>query len=777
MDKFASVAGSALQQVAGGLHAASSALEKRAETNGQKPSGVAGTALTSMVGGLQAAAGAAAAAASKTSSLGRQPGPQPHPGQAIPFNHQQSYPPPTWSQHPHEHQLPPPHPQWQQQQQQPPQYPSVYPSMGPPLPFTSPAPSYGPPYPGEAAPPPPPSAYTPPEPAIPPGIVAGQMGSPAPATFTAGPVGPFLRFNRYDPATHSYLATVLFLVHHSEEGAAAGGAAAGGWGARGAQAPAGSSQPAPLLSYGAVDAAGNAVTAAGSSPPQAMEYLDSQRGWAFYRGSLSLQCQEAAVLVQYTVHYSAQPDTGLLTVSAKFTLPPHGEGPGSPGWRWGFHSCNGFHDLEALKAAGGIQPLWRDLMALHEKTPMHVLVGGGDQLYNDCVWECPALKTWCAVADKEQRLGHPYAPDMQEQVTDCYLEHYLQHWSEPVFKEALASIPQIMTWDDHDIFDGWGSYDPELQTCPVFQGVFSSARRFYALFQLHSTPERVVKDNQSFGVAGWNNLLYLGPRCALLLLDNRMERQQLQVIDPGTWSMVDAHLRRLPSSVQHLVVVATVPVVYPKLPVVESAAKYLSDVSQSAALTAMMQKTGLAAGLLNQFGAVEILDDLMDHWNADVHVQEKDDLLVRLQNLAQARQLRVSFLSGDVHVAGYGYTRSVANIEPANDFRFMPQIVSSAIGNSPPPAPVVTALTNIGGELKINTFTRQLMPGGVFGPGMLLAARNWAVLQQRPLVQGSLVEDGALVVQLRAEREDMESRGPDVFMTTVPVLECLDVKQ
>ncbi|GFH19900.1 hypothetical protein HaLaN_16929, partial [Haematococcus lacustris] len=31
---------------------------------------------------------------------------------------------------------------------------------------------------------------------------------------------------------------------------------------------------------------------------------------------------------------------------------------------------------------------------------------------------------------------------MQEQVTDCYLEHYLQHWSEPVFKEALASIPQ-----------------------------------------------------------------------------------------------------------------------------------------------------------------------------------------------------------------------------------------------------------------------------------------------------------------------------------------------
>lgn len=24
-------------------------------------------------------------------------------------------------------------------------------------------------------------------------------------------------------------------------------------------------------------------------------------------------------------------------------------------------------------------------------------------------------------------------------------------------------------FDDHDIFDGWGSYDPPLQLCPVFQ--------------------------------------------------------------------------------------------------------------------------------------------------------------------------------------------------------------------------------------------------------------------------------------------------------------------
>ncbi len=29
-----------------------------------------------------------------------------------------------------------------------------------------------------------------------------------------------------------------------------------------------------------------------------------------------------------------------------------------------------------------------------------------------------------------------------------------------------------MTWDDHDIFDGWGSYPPVMQNCEVFQAVW-----------------------------------------------------------------------------------------------------------------------------------------------------------------------------------------------------------------------------------------------------------------------------------------------------------------
>jgi hypothetical protein len=34
---------------------------------------------------------------------------------------------------------------------------------------------------------------------------------------------------------------------------------------------------------------------------------------------------------------------------------------------------------------------------------------------------------------------------------------------------SFAFVMQFHTWDDHDIFDGWGSYPAVLQNCAVFQ--------------------------------------------------------------------------------------------------------------------------------------------------------------------------------------------------------------------------------------------------------------------------------------------------------------------
>lgn len=36
-------------------------------------------------------------------------------------------------------------------------------------------------------------------------------------------------------------------------------------------------------------------------------------------------------------------------------------------------------------------------MQVHERTPLHAFMGGGDQIYNDRVWSLPSLKAWVEI--------------------------------------------------------------------------------------------------------------------------------------------------------------------------------------------------------------------------------------------------------------------------------------------------------------------------------------------------------------------------------------------
>ena len=62
--------------------------------------------------------------------------------------------------------------------------------------------------------------------------------------------------------------------------------------------------------------------------------------------------------------------------------------------------------------------MWDDLISQHKACPMHALVGGGDQLYNDDVLACPALQRFFEEAP-ETRVGMEFAEDMQEEVGVC----------------------------------------------------------------------------------------------------------------------------------------------------------------------------------------------------------------------------------------------------------------------------------------------------------------------------------------------------------------------
>lgn len=59
-------------------------------------------------------------------------------------------------------------------------------------------------------------------------------------------------------------------------------------------------------------------------------------------------------------------------------------------------------------------------------------------------------------------------------------------------------------------------------------------------------------------------------------------------------------------------------------------------------------------------------------------------LVKRLQGIAQTRHIRMTFVSGDVHVGGLGRLYTHPKLDLRKDFRFMPQVSRPA--EYPPPA-------------------------------------------------------------------------------------------
>jgi hypothetical protein len=107
------------------------------------------------------------------------------------------------------------------------------------------------------------------------------------------------------------------------------------------------------------------------------------------------------------------------------------------------------------------------------------------------------------------------------------------------------------------------------------------------------------------------------------------------------------------------------------------------------------KRFGVAGGFFNQFdGNVDLLDDLDDHYTAHQHKKERKSLILRLQALAKEHSVRVSILGGDVHLAALGrfYSNPSLRIPAEKDWRYMPNIVSSAITNKPPPQAVANLL-------------------------------------------------------------------------------------
>lgn len=456
----------------------------------------------------------------------------------------------------------------------------------------------------------------------------------------------------------------------------------------------------------------------GSPCPPPLELMQHEKV-RYLRYDLSCAMQECERKVAY----------GLAdgSLAWRFTVPGKNYSP-----RMAYVSCNGFSDPTGIrKLVRPANAVWEDLLSNHDRElrakdylldkeqlwhearthdkglqRFHILLMGGDQIYFDSIWEeIAVLRHWVSLSRKDQ-LDFVVSKPLAEDIENYYLGLYSKRWlpdsrrgwgqDEPNrdSADAMAYMPTIMVWDDHDIFDGWGSYSCEMQHCDLFQTLFRSARKAFWVFQLQQSLKDLpdlhhigragvsLKDPQ-FEPIAWDAVLkrdhlslpflsnqpgfslgfHVGP-VSILAADLRTERSRTQVLGSSTWNSMQHWLDHLPTGnlanpgtkCQHLLFLSSVPVAHPKLSVAE--------------------------GLLDTFGRDNVTDsnadDIRDHWAHDDHEGERKRLLETLTQVAEQQKARVSIVSGDVHVAAWAtiYRRDVL---PSQNWAQVHQLTSSAV--------------------------------------------------------------------------------------------------
>lgn len=115
-----------------------------------------------------------------------------------------------------------------------------------------------------------------------------------------------------------------------------------------------------------------------------------------------------------------------------------------------FHSCNGFSVGTDEEAWSG-PALWNDVLRKHQELPFHVMVGGGDQIYNDGIRVDGPLRDWTSIGNPKKRREFPFPESLRAECDDYYLNNYIRWYSTDPFSTANGQIPQLNIWDDHDV--------------------------------------------------------------------------------------------------------------------------------------------------------------------------------------------------------------------------------------------------------------------------------------------------------------------------------------
>jgi hypothetical protein len=511
-------------------------------------------------------------------------------------------------------------------------------------------------------------------------------------------------------------------------------------------------------------------------------YADPQN--VFWRFQIHVEMDSVETHWHYEIPGLHFPPSSKKSDKQSFFVPAR-----SQSMRVMFHSCNGFSVGTDEKAWSG-PALWNDVIRVHKESPFHVMLGGGDQIYNDGIRVHGPLQPWSSIPNPKKRRDYKFPETLRKDCDHYYVTNYIKWYSTEPFASANGQIPQLNLWDDHDIIDGFGSYVSDFMKCDVFRGIGGTAYKYYMLFQHHlpppvstyttDAPQTMEAGTNGVGVdpeqmkdtyvlqgqeeepsyiigpkpgpyvAEHSRSIYarLGARMAFFGIDARTERTRHQVNYPETYSIIFDRLRKelgaataSSNPIQHLIVLLGIPIAYPRL-------TWLENVLRSpliGPIKFLNKRFGVAGGLFNHFdGSVDLLDDLDDHYTARAHKKERLGLILELQNLAAEFSVRITILGGDVHLAAVGRFYNSGKIPVINDHRYIANIISSAIVNKPPPSTIANLLARRNkihhldestDETLLNLFDKKSGHEAKTASWnhVTMPARNWAMITENPI--------------------------------------------
>lgn len=464
-------------------------------------------------------------------------------------------------------------------------------------------------------------------------------------------------------------------------------------------------------------------------------YFESFNGLKFYRFNIKLELAEYEQTVRYSIN-------GLENPAHRFFLPAVSESMNVVSY-----SCNGFS--LATDTSEYQLSLWLDVLRKHSAQHYHVMLGGGDQIYCDLIKvHCKTLEPWLQMQTAHQKRGVSVTAEMQQDFENYYLNAYLEwfgkgYWRgkngatlQTMFPLAMAQIPTVSIFDDHDIIDGFGSYKDKTMGQDVFTAIGNTAFKYYMLFQHQMLVEEPEYLNDPLWILSKQSgkfikqpshsvFMRLGQEISLVGIDCRTERKLSQVVSQSTYDLIFSRLQaevdKAPQT-KHLLVMLGVPILYPRLVWLE----WLLNLAVLKPVRKLATKGIIAKGLVNEFdGSVEVLDDLNDHWCSKNHKRERNYLVKSLTEFGAKNGVRVTILSGDVHLCCFGRLKTKihhhphahvlsdpetikeknkdVSANPEHDPRLVFNVISSAIVNAPPPDAMATLLDK---RTKIHHFDR-----------------------------------------------------------------------